>query len=84
MVKIRLARYGTRKRAYYRVVAADGRSKRDGAFLELLGTYDPSKNPALVTLDMARINFWLEQGAQPSATAENLIRSARRSAEATQ
>jgi small subunit ribosomal protein S16 len=82
MVKIRLARYGSKKRPFYRVVAADGRAKRDGAFLEFLGTYDPSKSPAEVKLDLARVDYWFGHGAQATPTAHNLIQSVRRSAQA--
>lgn len=84
MVKIRLARHGAKKRPFYRVVAADERSKRDGAYIELLGTYDPNRNPGEVQLDLGRIDYWLSKGAQPTQTAGNLIQSARRAAESAQ
>ncbi|MBM6841113.1 30S ribosomal protein S16 [[Clostridium] spiroforme] len=72
-VKLRMIRMGAKKRPFYRVVAADSRSPRDGRFIELLGTYDPTKNPAAVTLKEAEILKWLNQGAQPSDTVRNLL-----------
>ena len=72
-VKIRLARYGAKKRAYYRIVAADGRKPRDGRFLEQLGTYDPRAQPEAVTLNAERVNYWLGVGAQPSDTVNDLL-----------
>ena len=72
-VKLRMIRMGAKKRPFYRVVVADSRSPRDGRFIELLGTYDPTKNPAAVTLKEAEILKWLNQGAQPSDTVRNLL-----------
>lgn len=72
-VKLRMIRMGAKKRPFYRVVAADSRSPRDGRFIELLGTYDPTKNPAVVTLKEAEILKWLNEGAQPSDTVKNLL-----------
>jgi small subunit ribosomal protein S16 len=74
MVKIRLARAGAKKRPFYRIVAADARSPRDGRFLEKLGTYDPNQNPAVVDLNQARVEYWLGVGARPTRTVENLIK----------
>ena len=68
-VRIRLARGGAKKRPYYRIVAADARSPRDGRFLEKLGTYSPllpSDAENRITLNEERIRYWLSQGAQPS------------------
>lgn len=68
-VKIRLARGGTKKRPYYRVVAADERAPRDGRFIEKLGTYNPllkSDDPQRVTLNLERIQYWLSKGAKPT------------------
>ncbi len=73
-VKLRLARYGAKKYAYYRLVAADERARRDGRFLELLGTYNPNLDPPVVTLKEDRINHWLSVGAQPSDTVRNLLK----------
>jgi small subunit ribosomal protein S16 len=73
-VKIRLARHGAKKRPFYRIVAADIESPRDGRFIETLGTYDPLKEPAEVTFDRARVDYWLEQGARPSDTVRSLLK----------
>jgi small subunit ribosomal protein S16 len=73
MVKIRLARAGAKKHPFYRIVAADARSPRDGRFLEKLGTYDPNQNPAKVDLDVPRVEYWLGVGAQPTPTVRHLI-----------
>lgn len=72
-VKLRLARYGAKKYAYYRIVAADGRARRDGRFLEQLGTYNPNHSPASVTLKAERVQYWLGVGAQPTDTVKNLL-----------
>ena len=72
-VRIRLQRHGAKKRPFYRVVAADQRAPRDGRFLEILGTYDPLQDPALVRLKKDRVDYWLGVGAQPSETAQYLI-----------
>ena len=77
MVRIRLTRLGAKKKPFYRMIATDQRSPRDGRFLEQLGWYDPLKNPHQVKLDLERIDYWLSQGAQPSDTAERLIAKAR-------
>jgi small subunit ribosomal protein S16 len=77
MVKIRLTRKGAKKAPFYRVIATDGRSPRDGRFLEQLGTYDPLKEPADVRLDLERVDYWLSVGAQPSETVGKLIERAR-------
>ncbi len=73
-VKIRLTRKGTHKQPYYRVVAADSRSPRDGRFLDILGTYDPLAKPALIELDREKVTSWLKKGATPSETAKSLIK----------
>jgi small subunit ribosomal protein S16 len=73
-VKLRLARYGSKKWAYYRIVATDSRSPRDGRFLEQVGTYNPNENPAAVTLKHDRIQHWLSVGAKPSDTVGNLLK----------
>ncbi len=74
MVRLRLARGGRHKRPYYRVVAADSRMPRDGRFLEVLGTFDPLKNPALPVLKQERVLAWLKKGAQPTVTVRTLLR----------
>jgi small subunit ribosomal protein S16 len=73
-VRIRLARIGTHKRPYYRVVAADSAMPRDGRFLDLLGTYDPLKKPAEIKLDEEKVIAWLKKGAIPSETAGQVIK----------
>ena len=73
-VKIRLARHGAKKRPFYRIVAADSESPRDGRFLEKLGTYNPLQDPAQVILDMDRVKFWIGQGATPSDTVKTILK----------
>ena len=73
-VKVRLSRAGGRHRPFYRVVAADERAPRDGAFLELLGIYDPKLEPAKVELKTDRVEYWLAKGATPSQTVKEIIR----------
>ena len=74
-VKIRLARAGAKKRPYYRIVAADARSPRDGRFLEKLGTYDPNQEPSAVNLNHSRVEYWLGVGALPTITVARLLRN---------
>ena len=73
MVKIRLQRLGTKKRPFYRVVAADSRFPRDGRFLEILGNYDPLGHQENVNLKKERIEHWLKNGAQPTDTVKALL-----------
>jgi small subunit ribosomal protein S16 len=73
-VKIRLARHGAKKRPFYRIVVADNESPRDGRFLEKVGTYNPLQDPAEVTLNTDRIQYWLQQGAIPTDTVRNLLK----------
>ena len=73
-VKIRLTRKGTKKKPFYRIVAADIESPRDGRFLELLGTYNPMVDPAAVTLKEERIKYWLGEGAKPSTTVKSILK----------
>jgi small subunit ribosomal protein S16 len=68
-------RMGAKKQPAYRVVVKEQRSKRDGACLENVGTYNPTRNPAEVKLKLDRIRYWIERGAQPSATVARLIKS---------
>lgn len=75
-VRIRLARHGRKKNPAYRLVVADSRSPRDGRFIEMLGTYDPMKDPAEIRVDGDRALEWLREGAQPSETARSLLRRA--------
>lgn len=74
-VRIRLARLGAKKKPMYRIVAADSQAPRDGSFLEIVGTYDPHQNPALVQVDAEALQKWLGRGAQPTDTVNSLLRS---------
>lgn len=73
-VTIRLTRMGQKKRPFYRIVATDSQSPRDGRFLEILGYYDPTRNPANVKLHQERIAHWLKTGADASPTVANLLK----------
>ncbi len=73
--KIRLARMGAKKKPYYRMVVADSQSPRDGRFIEIVGTYDPNKEPAAVSWKPDVLKKWLSVGAEPTTTVKNLIRS---------
>ena len=72
-MKIRLTRMGSKKKPFYRIVALDSRTRRDGRPLEFLGYYNPMTEPVEVKLDNERIAYWLEQGAQPSDTVRSLL-----------
>ncbi|MEO5358268.1 MAG: 30S ribosomal protein S16 [Nitrospirae bacterium YQR-1] len=67
---------GAHKRPFYRIVVTDSRTRRDGRFLEILGNYDPLKEPSAVTLDVERVKKWLENGAQPTDTVRKLLQKA--------
>ncbi|MDY0276663.1 MAG: 30S ribosomal protein S16 [Acholeplasma sp.] len=71
-VKIRLQRYGSNKRPFYRVVASDSKAPRDGKFLEILGTYDPLIDN--VAIDAEKVTKWINQGAKPTDTVKSLFR----------
>lgn len=75
-VKIRLQRYGAKKRPFYRIVAADSRTKRDGRYLEIIGTYNPLTEPAQVKIDEEKAQKWLQEGAQITDTVKNLFTKA--------
>ena len=72
-VKLRLMRMGKKKQPTYRVVAADGRSPRDGRFIEILGTYDPRAEPSLIKIDNDKAVGWLRNGAQPTEAVQKLL-----------
>ena len=74
-VKIRLARHGGKGRPYYRIVVADSAFPRDGRFLEIVGNYDPNKNPAQVVFKEDRIVDWISKGAKPTATVSQLLKN---------
>jgi small subunit ribosomal protein S16 len=73
MVKIRLARVGRKKKPSYRVVVADSRAPRDGAFIEIIGHYDPLVDPPAVTIDEEKALKWLRQGAQPTEAVARML-----------
>ncbi|HHX52848.1 MAG TPA: 30S ribosomal protein S16 [Erysipelothrix sp.] len=72
-VKLRLKRMGAKRNPFYRIVAADSRAPRDGRFIEIIGYYDPTKQPAEVKIDEELALKWLGVGAQPSDTVRNLL-----------
>lgn len=76
MLSIRLRRAGTTKKPHYRVVVADSKSWRDGRFVEVLGHYDPRRDPAVVKIDTERTQYWIKQGAKPSETVRSLLKKA--------
>jgi len=73
-VKIRLARHGAKKKPFYRIVVASSESPRDGKYLENVGTHNPLKDPAEVTLKSERIKYWINQGAIPTDTVKSLLK----------
>lgn len=75
MLAIKLMRTGAKKSPSYRIVVKEKQSKRDGAYLENLGTYNPTRNPAEINLDLSRVNYWIEKGAQPTNTVSRLIKA---------
>ncbi|CAI8437754.1 MAG: 30S ribosomal protein S16 [Polaribacter sejongensis] len=72
-VKIRLQRHGKKGKPFYWIVAADARAKRDGKYLEKIGTYNPNVNPAIIDLNIDKAVEWLQNGAQPTDTAKNIL-----------
>ncbi len=72
-VKLRLTRKGKKKQPFYRIVAADSRSRRDGKYIEKIGYYNPITNPAEVVIDEEKVFYWLKNGAIPTDTVENLF-----------
>jgi small subunit ribosomal protein S16 len=73
-VRIRLARMGAKKRPFYRLVAADSEAPRDGKFLEILGSYDPMKDPALITVQKEKVDSWIEKGATVTESARAILK----------
>jgi small subunit ribosomal protein S16 len=82
-VSIRLRKEGTKNRPYYRVVVADKRSPRDGKFIEVIGVYDPRREGENFEIDLARAEYWVKNGAQPSETVGSFMKKARRKAAVT-
>ena len=76
MVKIRLARVGSKKNAIYRVVVADVRSPRDGRNIETIGRYNPQPDPSIVEIDLEKANNWIARGAQPTPAVKKLLKIA--------
>ena len=76
MVKIRLRRIGAKKAPFYRIVVADSRFARDGRFIEEIGYYDPTKEPSVVKIDAEKAKQWLDNGAQPTDTAREILKKA--------
>lgn len=72
-VKIRLARMGAKKKPFYRLIAADSKAPRDGRFIEILGYYDPMKNPAEITIHEEKVRSWLDKGASVSESARAIL-----------
>ena len=75
-VRIRLTRMGRKKKPFYRIVAANSEAKRDGKFLEVVGTYDPMLEPAAINIHQDKLQYWLDQGAKPTDTVKSLIAQA--------
>ncbi len=73
MLSIRLRRMGAKKKPYFRVVVTETRSPREGAFVEILGNYNPRTKPATVEIDRERLNHWIGKGARPSDSVRTLI-----------
>lgn len=74
MLAIRLTRQGAKKKPFYRIIVAEKRTKRDGGFVEIVGHYNPCREPVELKLNHERISYWLKCGAQPTDTVRNLIR----------
>ncbi len=73
-VKIRLRRIGAKKAPFYRIVVADSRFPRDGRFIEEIGYYDPTKDPAVVKVDAEKAKYWIGAGAQPTDTVKSILK----------
>ena len=73
-VRIRLTRFGRKKKPFYRIIVADSENKRDGKFLDVIGTYDPLKDPADININSDKLQEWLGRGALPTTTVKSLIK----------
>ena len=73
-VRIRLARMGAKKKPFYRLVAANSEAPRDGKFIEILGTYDPMKDPVQIIVSKEKVSYWLEKGAIVSGSAKAILK----------
>jgi len=77
-VRIRMTRMGAKKKPFYRFVAADSESPRDGRFLDILGYYDPMKDPAMVKIHEDKMNYWIEKGARVSEAVQAILKRERK------
>ncbi|MFW2364990.1 MAG: 30S ribosomal protein S16 [Desulforhopalus sp.] len=75
-VRIRLTRLGRKKKPFYRIIVADSECKRDGKFLDIVGTYDPLQDPAVIKIDNDKLEEWMGRGALPTTTVKSLIKKA--------
>ncbi len=75
-VKIRLKRFGSKKAPFYRIVVADSRTPRDGKAIDEIGTYDPTKNPSAINVNVESAKDWLSKGAQPTDTVRGILKKA--------
>jgi small subunit ribosomal protein S16 len=82
LLAIKLMRTGAKKRPSYRIVVKEKQSKRDGAYLEKLGTYNPTRDPAEINLNAERVRYWIDKGAQPTDTVRRLIKQSAKTAAA--
>lgn len=80
MVALRLNRQGTKDRPYYKIVAIDSRARRDGRYIEQIGTYNPMQEGTNYSIDLAKVDTWIGNGAQPSDTVRDIIKKARKDA----
>jgi len=74
MLKIKLTRIGKKNQPYYRIIIAEARSKRDGKYIEALGTYNPLANPSIIKINKDRFQYWLKKGAKPTETVRKLYK----------
>ena len=84
MLAIKLMRTGAKKQPSYRVIVKEKKSKRDGAYLENVGTYNPTREPAEINLKMDRVRYWISQGAKPTETVDRLIKASGKQAAAAE
>ncbi len=75
-VRIRLTRLGRKKQPFYRIVVADSECKRDGKFLDVVGTYDPLQDPVVIKIDHTKLQDWMSRGALPSTTVKSILKKA--------
>jgi len=80
-IKLRMTRMGSKKRPFYRIVAIDSATRRDGRPLDCVGCYNPMVNPVELKIDAEKVKYWMEQGAQPSDTVRSLLKKAESASE---